>query len=130
MSEGVSQRRIMHEILRTDFFAFVTWAFSVLFPGKLLKNNWHIVVMAEHFKDIYHGGRRKLLVCLPPRHLKTFIGSVCFPAWVLGRDPSAKLVSVSYAQNIAEGFAHHCRMLIESSQYKQLFPKTRIDPRR
>lgn len=114
MSSPISKRRIFDAMLREDFHTFVLWAFTVIFGEGQIKDNWHLKYMAEHLEDVFHGKRRRLLVCLPPRHLKSIICSVCYPAWVLGRQPNAKLICVSYAQNIAEGFAHQTRSLMES----------------
>src|SRR5213079_2203019 len=41
----------------------------------------------------------RLIINLPPRHLKSLLASVAFPAWCLGHDPSAQFLSVSYAQD-------------------------------
>jgi hypothetical protein len=35
------------------------------------------------------GGRiRRLIIGVPPRHLKSHLASVAFPAWSLGHEPS------------------------------------------
>jgi hypothetical protein len=44
------------------------------------------------------GNIRRLIVSLPPRHLKSPLASVAFPAWCLGHEPSAQILCVSYAQ--------------------------------
>jgi hypothetical protein len=125
-----SERAIADEVIRTDFAAFILWAYSILYPGKRLLINWHIVLLADYFEDLRLGRRRRLLICMPPRHLKSFIGSACFPAWILGHEPGVKIVCISYSQDLADEFAHQFRILLESSEYRRIFPKTRIDPGR
>jgi hypothetical protein len=44
------------------------------------------------------GKIRRLIINLPPRHLKSLMASIAFPAWCLGPDPSAQILCVSYAQ--------------------------------
>lgn len=115
---------------RMDFAFFVREAFRVLDPNVPFLDNWHIHAIANRFQRAHEGELTRLLVCIPPRHLKSIIGSVCFPAWVLGLNPSARLLCASYAQDLSESFAHQTRRLMTSSWYCQLFPQTRFDPRR
>jgi hypothetical protein len=63
-----------------------------------------------------------LVVNLPPRHLKSLLASVAFPAWCLGRDPGLRLICVSYAQDLAEQQARECRALLSSAWYRRNFP--------
>jgi hypothetical protein len=37
---------------------------------------------------------RRLIINLPPRHLKSHLASVAFPAWCLGHRPSAQILCV------------------------------------
>lgn len=129
MSE-INHRRIFDAIIAEKFGAFVFWAFSYLYPGQTIKSNWHIGLIVDYCERVMDGRVKRLITCAPPRHLKSFITTICLPAYILGRDPSAKIINISYAQDLAEGFAHQCRKLMESEQYKRSFPKTRIDPKR
>jgi hypothetical protein len=45
--------------------------------------------MAGKLAAVYHGRSRRLIVSVPPRHLKSHLASVAFPAWCLGHDTSA-----------------------------------------
>src|SRR6201993_2159685 len=65
----------------------------------------------------------------PPRHLKSHLASVAFPSWCLGRNPSAQILCVSYAQELADKLSRDCRRVIASDWYRQLFP-TRMSPQR
>jgi hypothetical protein len=66
---------------------------------------------------------------LPPRHLKSLLASIAFPAWCLGHDPSAQILSVSYAQDLADKLARDCRSIMMSPWYRKIFP-TRLAPHR
>ena len=58
--------------------------------GQRLIANWHIDAICYWIQKMVEGESRKRLVLnLPPRTLKSFIVSVCLPAWLLGRDPGA-----------------------------------------
>jgi hypothetical protein len=64
-----------------------------------------------------------------PRNLKSLLASIAFPAWCLGHDPSAQILSVSYAQDLADKLARDCRSIVMSPWYRQIFP-TRLGPHR
>jgi hypothetical protein len=64
-------------------------------------------------------------VNLPPSHL----ASVAFPAWCLGHRPSAQILCVSYAQDLADKLSRDCRRIVASDWYRHLFP-ARLSPQR
>jgi predicted phage terminase large subunit-like protein len=66
---------------------------------------------------------------VPPRYLKSLVASVAFPAWCLGRQPSAQILCVSYAQDLADKLARDCRRIIASGWYQRTFP-TRLSAQR
>jgi len=78
---------------------------------------------------VREGKIRRLIINLPPRHLKSLMASTAFPAWCLGRDPTAQILCVSYAQDLADKLARDCRGIMMSPWYRQLFP-TRLAPHR
>ena len=74
------------------------------------------------------GRIRRLLISVPPRHLKSLLASVAFPVWCLGHDPSAQIVCANYAQNLADKLSRDCRRIVSSDRDQRLFP-TRLSPR-
>jgi predicted phage terminase large subunit-like protein len=64
----------------------------------------------------------RLIINLPPRHLKSLLASIAFPAWCLGHDPSAQILCVSYAQDLADKLARDCRGITTSPWYRRIFP--------
>jgi len=49
------------------------------------------------------------------------LASIAFPAWCLGHDPSAQILSVSYGQDLADKLARDCRSIMMSRWYRQIF---------
>src|SRR2546430_1208429 len=87
--------------LATDLGAFVHGAFTALHPGQPLTPNWHIDALCVCIQQMVNGsGPGRLVVNLPPRSLKSFVISVAFPAWMLGRDPSCHLICASYGDDL------------------------------
>jgi hypothetical protein len=91
--------------------------------------NWHLEVIADKLMEVRRGRIRRLIINLPPRHLKSLMASIAFPAWCLGHDPSAQSLCVSYAQPLADKLARDCRSIMMSPWYRQIFP-TRLSSQR
>jgi predicted phage terminase large subunit-like protein len=116
-------------ILRSDLGFFAQRCFSELNPQAAFAPNWHLEIIAAKLTAVREGKIRRLIINLPPRHLKSLMASIAFPAWCLGHDPSAQILSVSYAQDLADKLARDCRSIMTSPWYRQLFP-TRLAPHR
>jgi hypothetical protein len=115
--------------LRLDFAAFAQRCFCELNPLTPLAMNWHIEVMTAKLAAVYQGKIRRLIVNVPPRYLKSLLGSVAFPAWCLGREPGRQILCVSYAQDLADKLARDCRRIMMCDWYQRAFP-TRLSPQR
>ena len=117
------------EILRHDFNAFVHRAFLELNAGTTYRSNWHQEVLAAKLEDVRHGRCRRLIINIPPRHLKSHTASIAFPAWLLGHNPTQQILTVSYAQDLSDKLARDSRALMTSPFYEALFG-TRLSPDR
>src|SRR5438132_4963947 len=116
-------------ILRSDLGYFAERCFCELNPQAAFAMNWHIEVIAAKLAAVREGKIRRLIINLPPRHLKSLLASIAFPAWCLGHDPSAQILCVSYAQDLADKLAQDCRSIMMSPWYRRIFP-TRLAPHR
>lgn len=127
----MSDRTLAHyaEILRNDFGAFVDRAFPEIKADEPFQFNWHIEVLAEKLEAVRAGKTTRLIINLPPRYLKSMVGSVAFPAFLLGHKPSTEVLCVSYGQDLAEDFSRSCLSIMRSSFYQAIF-KTRLAPDR
>lgn len=114
--------------LRNDLHAFAEWAFYQLNPGQVFVTGWHIEAILYQLQQAQKGPAGRLIVNMPPRYLKSFLISVVFPAWLLGKDPATQIMAVSYSDDLARKHSRDCRRLMESPGYKALFPKCRISP--
>jgi hypothetical protein len=110
--EDASPERIFRAILATDFRAFVEYVFGVLRPGTPFKPNWHIDAMAHKVSQVASGEVKRLIIAVPPRHLKSIIASVALPAWYLGHNPSERVVCVSYSAELAKTHANDFRRVV------------------
>jgi hypothetical protein len=88
--------------LRNGFVMFVQKSFRELNPETPYLHNWHIEVIAEALEQCRTGKLRRLVINVPPRSLKSHMTSVSFVAWLLGHNPAAQIIGVSYAQDLAD----------------------------
>lgn len=107
----------------SDFRVFLKQAFNEVYPNKEYMDNWHIDAIVYCLEQCIQGKMPRLMVNMPPRHLKSFIASVALPAFILARDPSAKIICISYSDDLAKTLARDFRRIVESQWYRKLFPK-------
>src|ERR1700739_4646883 len=114
-------RREYEVILRSDLGWFAERCFSELNPQAPFLPNWHIEVIAAKLAAVCQGKIRRLIINMPPRHLKSLMASIAFPAWCLGHHPSAQLLCVSYAQDLPDKLARDCRSVMLTPWYRGIF---------
>jgi predicted phage terminase large subunit-like protein len=101
-----------------------------LYPGTAFMPNWHLEMIAAKLADCILGKTRRLIINVPPRHLKSLLASIALPAFYLGHNPAGQIICVSYAQEFAEKLARDCRSVMTSTWYKGIFPMTRLSTQR
>src|SRR4051812_46829294 len=120
-----AQRALVDELIRRDLFRFTCRTFETVVPGETLNRNWHIQAMAHALSQVHSGNTKRLIITVPPRYLKSISASVAFPAFVLGHDPTRRIVCVSYSQELAIKHANDCRAILRSDWYRRIFPEAR-----
>ena len=95
--------RARNEICRLEFVSFIEAAFNLLNPGRRFLINWHIWSLAYHLEQVAVLGQiKRLIINLPPQFLKSLISSIALPAFVLGHDPTKRLLVISYGLELAD----------------------------
>ena len=84
--------------------------------------NWHYEAIAAKLTALYQRRIGRLIINVPPRHLKSHLASVAFPAWCLGHEPSTQILCVSYAQDLADKLARDCRRIMMSEWVPAALP--------
>jgi hypothetical protein len=65
------------------------------------------------------------LINQPPRSLKSICVSVAYVAWLLGHDPTRRVIVASYSGDFAAELHRQFRMVVGSEWYAALFPNLR-----
>jgi len=115
---------------RTHLSVMLVKCFDYLHTGSLpLAINWHHRAICHALEETFAGRKSRLVITVPPRHLKSTTAAVAYVAWALGHDPARKIMVASYSQDLARLHAEMTRRVMESDWYKELFPNTRISDR-
>lgn len=104
------------ESAQTQFMPFVKAMWPSFIEGR------HHLIMADAFERIATGKIKRLIINMPPRHTKSEFASYLLPAWFLGRYPDKKIIQASHTSELAVGFGRKVRNLIDSEDYKSVFP--------
>jgi predicted phage terminase large subunit-like protein len=123
-----ADRRLVEAILRQDLYTFIQAGFPIVSPTGDFLPNWHIEAVAFALTRVLNREVKRLIITVPPRSLKSICASVAFPAFVLGHDPTRRIICASYSEGLAAVHAAHCRSLMRSGLYCRLFPHVRISP--
>lgn len=78
--------------------------------------------LADLLMAMEKGEEDRIGVSVPPRHGKSQMVSIFFPAWYLGRNPDKKVLMVSHTADLAVDFGRKVRNLVNSPAYKEIFP--------
>jgi predicted phage terminase large subunit-like protein len=113
-------------ILRKDFQWFLRRCFMTLNPGSPYLPNWHIRAIGYRLERIRRGETKRLIINMPPRHLKSLTVSVAFAAFLLGHEPWRRIFVISYGSELSSKHASDFRSIVESAWYRRLFPAMQI----
>lgn len=119
-------QKLIQSVLRKNFSCFIAKSFFTVSPGVNYLHNWHIDAIANKLQQITTGEITRLIINIPPRNLKSICVSVAWPAWLLAHNPSTKIMASSYSQTLSNKHSLDCRLIMNSSWYKNLFPNTEI----
>lgn len=116
-------------IMRREFHPFLMKCFETLNNGQKLGDDWYLQAMCHELVKVHKAPTDHLAILVPPRHLKTITTTVAFTAWLLGQDPTLKIMVASYAEDLSRKHAGMVKTIMQSAWYRQTFPETRIDPK-
>lgn len=117
-----------HGILTSDFRVLARnnlLVYSkVVFP--LYQAPAHLVRLGVLLQKIESGEIKRLIISMPPRHGKSQLCSINFPAWYLGLHPDKQIICASYSQEFGDDLGRKVRDQILSSKFGAIFPQCLI----
>src|SRR6516162_8630315 len=114
----------INSVLRNDFLSFARKALRRL-EGTTKSHDRYLELLASELSAFAEGRPQRLLVNLPPRHLKTLLGSVCLAAWILGHNPNTKIMLLACSEKLAEKISRQIRSIMLAQWYQEI-SRTRL----
>ena len=103
-----------------DFMSFVKYVWPDFIEGA------HHKIYAEKLQAVADGKIKRLIINMPPRHTKSEFASYLFPTWLMGRDPTKKIIQATHTAELAVGFGRKVKNLIENEDFQDIFPDVKL----
>jgi len=111
---------------REIFYFFLKSTFAELHGGASPSDAPYLEAMCFALQGAVERDGGRLLVTLPPRHLKSIAAAIALPAWILGRNPAARIMVATYGDELSRDHSDAFRKVIASHWYQALFPEIQI----
>ena len=108
------------EKAQNDFLSYTKTVWPEFIGGK------HHTDMAKKFELVAQGKLKRLIVNMPPRHTKSEFASFLLPSWLMGRNPTIKIMQTTHTAELAFRFGRKVRNLMNSQEYKTVFPNVSL----
>lgn len=116
-----AKQAVNRELAKKSLAEFTKQAWHVLEPGTPLAWGWHIDAICEHLEAVSRGEIRRLLINIPPGHMKSLLVAVFWPAWTWLTRPTWRALFTTYAKDLSMRDSVRCRDVIQSDWYQSLF---------
>ena len=126
--QRLEQERIAREAetYSKSFKAFVRGAWDIVEPGSPFMDGYHIDAICDHLEACAKGQIEKLLCNIAPRHGKSTLFSVLFPAWLWTHTPTDRMLYGSYSLDLARGDSTRTRRVVTTEWYTQRWPHIQL----
>lgn len=132
MSQPFDQREAAKYLLKLkraslSFPGFMDYYYDLEWPG-FMREFQEVLDLLEKDALVSPGGNpvRNVLVSMPPRHAKSFNGTVNFPAYALMRKPYREVMVSGYNNELATTFGRSTRDIVTDVKVAKAFPKVQL----
>jgi predicted phage terminase large subunit-like protein len=122
----VLQQADLSQKLQSDFRLFLFVAFRTLHGGENPNWNWHVDAMCHALEATWSEDGGRLLITIPPRHLKSIAASVAFVAWLMGKDPTLKVLVASYGSELGNVLDAQFKTVVAAPWFRRAYPRFKI----
>jgi predicted phage terminase large subunit-like protein len=126
--EAVDVSALRRELAQASFENFV-WLMKCVSGEWMEPLPWFHRKLCAILDDWWRSGARyKILIEMPPGHAKSWYTKL-FVCWAMGMDRKTNVAYASYGADLATQQAGDIRQIMESPEYKELFPASALDTR-
>lgn len=97
---------------------YIKQVWPTIEPGTRYIPNWHIDCIGEYLEAVDRHEIKRLIINLPPRHMKSLETTVCFPTWSWLQSPWKRFIKVSYSDVLSRKHNILSRDIITSPWYQ------------
>lgn len=116
IAEFKEQDRQMARMAKRNLASFATYM------DDEVEIEWFHKIVYDTLDKWINGDLKKVAIFMPPQHGKSTMSSITTPAKILGQFPKAKVAVASYSDTLASKFNRKCQDIIDSEQYKKVYP--------
>ncbi len=130
------------ELCKRHFEDFVREFWDIIISEKLVWED-HMSVLCDEIQTVYdrvflqtdpNDKNNKirlpklydLIINIPPGTTKSTIVTIMAPAWAWTRDPTLRIITASYSNDLATEHSVKSRDIITSDKYRMMFPEVQI----
>jgi len=126
MKNSQIQKELARRIIaKRSLIAFTQKFYPQYNPGWL---HHDIAARLEHFlQQVENQESPRLMLLVPPRHGKSELASIRFPAWALGHHPEWELINCGYNLDLPMKFSRKVREIVRDPGYHPMFDQTEMD---
>ncbi len=107
------------ELARRSLREFIRQAWPIIEPGTPYLDNWHVHAICDYLEAVTRGEVRRLIINIPPRHMKTITVSIMWPVWEWIQRPACRWMFASFAQGLSNDASLKRRDIIQSDWYQR-----------
>jgi predicted phage terminase large subunit-like protein len=85
-------------------------------------------LMIGYLERLIAGEILRLVLITPPRIGKTLLGNIMVPAYVLGRNPTERIISISYGSELSETWGRRVRNTLSDPTFHEIYPNCQLSP--
>lgn len=105
--------------LSQSFRKYIPECWKLIEPATPYQSNWSTDAMADHLEACSRREITKLLIMIPPRHMKSSTVAVAWPSWDWTHTPSDRFLFCSYALTLSIRDSTRSRRVMQSSWYRR-----------
>ena len=118
--EQAKSNLVIRAKAQNDFMAFVKHVYEGFIEGD------HHKKVAKQFEKLATNPGSRIIVNMPPRHTMSEFASYLLPAWLIGKNPTLKIIQTTHTAELAVRFGRKVRNLMELDLYKAIFPDVEL----
>ncbi|MAS82729.1 MAG: terminase, partial [Legionellales bacterium] len=115
------KRQALTRLAAENFLAFICYTDANYEPSAVHRK------LAEKLEAVERGEIKRLIITMPPRHGKSRLCSIEFPAWYLGRDPTRTVIMSSYGDSLSLKHSREARDRCRGVPFQKTFPQAKAN---